>query len=110
MLMEGARQLSMPSVANQRQFEEALKEVVNGFRAHVADITYSIGTDWSGDVAIFFHVLLRDQSARGVMLGQVTAEVRRRLSEMLRGLDLDLFGYTDFRSESEAADLHKRRA
>ena len=100
----------MPSVTDQRQIDEALKDVVNGFRAHVVDIRYNIATDWSGDLAIFFHVILRDQATKGVMLGRVTEEVRLRLSEMLRGLNLDLFGYTDFRSESEAADLHERRA
>lgn len=98
----------MPSdVTKQPQIEAAVREIVNGFRAHVINITFEIGKDWSGDRAIFFHVLLSDQASKGVMLGRVTTEVRGRLAEMLRGLNIRLIGYSDFRSESELAELQK---
>jgi len=32
--------------------------------AHVVNIAYDIEKDWSGDWAIFFHVLLRDQASK----------------------------------------------
>jgi hypothetical protein len=98
----------MPSdVTKQPQFEAAVREIVNGSRAHVIDIKSEFGKDWSGDWAIFFHVVLADQASKGVMLGRVTTEVRKRLAEMLRGLNIRLFGYSDFRSESEVAELQK---
>ena len=83
----------MPSdVTKQPQIEAAVRQIINGSRAHVIDITFEFEKDWSGDWAIFFHVLLSDQASKGVMLGRVTTEVRKRLAEMLRGLNIRLFG------------------
>jgi hypothetical protein len=101
----------MPSNdTKQTQIDAAVKEIANGLRAHVINISYDIGKDWSGDSAIFFHVLLSDHASKGVMLGRVTTEVRTRLAEMLRGLNIKLIGYNDFRSESEVAEIQKGRA
>jgi len=98
----------MPSDITKRPLiDAAVKEIINGSRAHVINIEYDFAKDWSGDWAIFFHVLLSDQASKGVMLGRVTTEVRKRLAEMLRGLNIRLFGYSDFRSESEVAELQK---
>ena len=94
-------------VTKQPQIDAAVKEITSGLRAHVINIRYDFGKDWSGDWAIFFHVLLSDQATKGVMLGRVTTEVRKRLAEMLRELNLRLIGYSDFRSESELAELQK---
>ena len=88
-------------ITEQSQIEAELRNLVHGFRSHVVSISFDFGRDWSGDAAIFFHVVLADSSTRGVMLGRVTAEVRKRLTEMLRRLNLRLIGYSDFRSESE---------
>lgn len=101
----------MPSeITKQPQIEAAVREVVNGSSAHVINIDFEFGKDWSGDWAIFFHVVLRDQASKGIMLGRVTTEVRKRLAEKLRALDIRLIGYSDFRSESELAELQKRLA
>lgn len=71
------------------------------------DISFEFGRDWSGDPAVFFHVVLTDRSTKGVMLGRVTAEVRGRLTEMLRKLNVRRIGYSDFRSESEMLELRQ---
>jgi hypothetical protein len=37
---------------------EAFKEIVNVASAHVVDISFEFGKDWTRDWAIFFQVLL----------------------------------------------------
>ena len=101
----------LPTATSKRpQIDASVRRVARGLSAHVAGITYEIERDWSGDWGIFFHVVLRDQASTGIMLGRVTAQVKRRLAEMLRQLDIQLRGYTDFRSESEVAGRHRSRA
>jgi hypothetical protein len=98
----------MPSdVTKQPQIEAALRQITSSLSSHVINIVFEFGKDWSGDWAIFFHVLLKDQASKGVMLGRVTTEVRARLAEMLRRLNVRLIGYSDFRSESEVAELQR---
>ncbi len=98
----------MPSdVTKQAQIEAAVRDIVNGASTHVINISFEFGKDWTGDWAIFFHVVLRNQASKGAMLGRVTTEVRRRLAEKLRALDVRLVGYSDFRSESEVAEMQR---
>src|SRR5579864_7229492 len=71
----------MPSDITKRPLiDAAVKEIINGSRAHVINIEYDFAKDWSGDWAIFFHVLLSDQASKGVMLGRVTTARRGRRS------------------------------
>ncbi len=93
--------------AKQTEIAAEVREIADGLRAHVVDIATEFGADWTGDPAVFFHVVLRDSATRGRMLGNVTAEVRKRLSEMLRRVDAPFIGYPDFRSESEAAEVQQ---
>ena len=96
-----------PDVTKQPQIEAAVRDIINGARAHVIDISFEFGKDWTGEWAIFFHVVLRNQASKGMMLGRVTTEVRRRLAEKLKALDIRLIGYSDFRSESEIAEMQR---
>lgn len=108
MLIPGVPKMFPSSdAATQTQIDAAVSEVSDGISAHVIDISYDIGRDWSGDWAIFFHVLLSDHASRGIMLGRVSTEVRKRLTELLRARNIRLIGYYDFRSESEAAEMQK---
>ena len=98
----------MPSdVTKQPQIEAAVRDIVNGASGHVIDISFEFGKDWAGEWAIFFHVVLRDRASKGMMLGRVTTELRRRIAEKLRALDIRLIGYSDFRSESEVAEMQR---
>jgi hypothetical protein len=66
----------------------------------VVQIRYDIGTDWSGDWAIFFRVLLSDEASRA-RLRDVATQVVWRLDERLDFPSMGLFPYHNFRSVSE---------
>src|SRR5262249_707023 len=104
-LREGTRKMHMPSDTTKRQIETAAHEIRNGATAHVIDVSLELRRDWSGDWAVFFRILLRNQSSKGIMLGRVTTEIRKRLSDKLRALNIRLVGYFEFHSESEMAEM-----
>lgn len=101
----------MPSdVTKQPLADAAIRGIINGSTAHVINIQYDFGKDWSGDEAIFFHVTLSDQASKEAILDRVTTEVRKRLAEKLREVQIGLFGYSDFRKRAtRRATIVRRR-
>jgi hypothetical protein len=96
------------TIQKQSEIAAAVNEVASELRPHVRNIWWEIGPDWSDDRGIFFRVLLSDTATRGNRLEATTSEVRRRLLDKLRPLDLGLIAYYTFRSESEQASLKEK--
>jgi len=69
------------------------------------DVTYirwEFGPDWSTRMSLFFRVVLSDDACAHRL-----SEVARRVREALGGYALgDVFGYVNFRSESECKTVN----
>ena len=69
-------------------------------------IPYEIGEDWSGQWAIFFRIVLKDDAARR-RLRDVATTVVWGLARQLEFPGIGVFPYHNFRSESEQAMLQE---
>jgi hypothetical protein len=90
-----------PGVLRESEIKAAVEEVERLLYPKVKYIRYKLDRDWSGDWGIFFQVLLSDEANELGELHEITARVRRLLSERI---DFPLFGifpYHSFRTESE---------
>jgi len=97
----------MPAaVGKQAEIAAAVAEVERLLAHDVVRIRHEIGTDWSGDWALFFRVVLTDDASK-YRLRDVTTEVELRLAERRDFQALGLFAYHNFRSESEQAVLRE---
>ena len=91
-------------VVRQAEIAEAVADVERLLAPDVARIRYEISTDWSGDWAIYFRVVLSDEAAES-RLRQIAKQVVQRLADHLDFQALGLYPYHNFRSESEQAVL-----
>ncbi|MBZ5623260.1 MAG: hypothetical protein LAQ69_31740 [Acidobacteriia bacterium] len=89
------------------QINAVITEVVTELSPDVVHIRYDIAHDWSGDLAIFFRVLLSDEAGNS-RLQDVTTKLVRRLEERLDFPEMGLFAYYNFRSVSEQAVLQEK--
>lgn len=95
------------ATAKQPQINAAVAAVMRDLSPlGVRHIRYDIAEDWSGQLAIFFRVVLSD-AASTERLRDVTTQVIWRMSEKLDLPNLGLFPHFDFRSESEQAALNE---
>jgi len=100
--------MMMPmAITKQPQINAAVASVVKELSPFgVRHIHYSIAPDArSGQLAIFFRVLLSDEASNETNLREIVPQIVWRMSERLNLPELELFPYFDFRSESEQAML-----
>lgn len=86
---------------NQSQVRAAVGTAQDALSQYVVRIRYDFGEDWSGESAIFFRVLLRDEASKPEELGMVSSKVISKLNELVQPEDFGLLSYFNFRSESE---------
>jgi hypothetical protein len=89
----------------QSEIAAAVTKVERELAPDVVRIRQSIGTDWNGEPAIFFRIVLSDKASRPKRLASVAHRVTSRLADETRAAELGLFPYFSFRSESEQAEL-----
>jgi hypothetical protein len=93
-------------VARETEIAEAVADVERSLASDVVHIRYEIGTDWSGDWAVFFRVLLSDEAGER-RLRDVATKVVSRLADHLDFGAPGLPAYHNFRSESEQSVLRE---
>ncbi len=87
---------------NQAQLTEVVKKAALSLGPEVVRLKHSIGTDTSGDPAIFFRIVLADSAVHKDTLGDVTGEIATTLFDEIRPYEnWGLVPYFSFRSESE---------
>jgi hypothetical protein len=97
----------LPSAVTKRpEINAAVSEVVRLLAPGVVHIRYDIARDWSGDWAIFFHVLLSDEASK-TRIREIAAQVASRLEERLDFPSMGLFPYHNFRNVSEQEALRE---
>lgn len=85
--------------------EDQVQQVAKQLAPDVIRVRFNIGTDWSGDPAVYFRILLADDASRRERLAEVTGRIGATIFEELGLANLDLIPYCNFRSESEQAEM-----
>jgi len=88
-------------IAELKNLDQKVEETATKFPGEVVGIRYSIGSDWNGDPAIFFRVLLSDAASRQGTLADVTGRVGTALFDDLQLAESDYTPYFYFRSKAE---------
>jgi hypothetical protein len=93
-------------IVNQAQLAEAVKRAIAKLdTAEVRLVRHSIGTDSTGEISIFFRILLSDAASQESRLGEVTGRVSTILFDEIRPHEeWGVLLYFSFRSESEQAE------
>jgi len=93
---------------NQTEVEKAVDEFIKTLGPEVVRVRYNIGTDSTGDTALFFRVVLADSVAvdRKTFV-DTAARVRATFRKELQPLEnWGLFPYFNFRGNAENAQLN----
>ncbi|MFN7925820.1 MAG: hypothetical protein U0Q16_37310 [Bryobacteraceae bacterium] len=89
--------------SHKTEFYEAIDRVP--LSPLVLSVTSRLGTDWSGESAVFFQVVLDDSVPRGDLLA-LTKQVRLAIVLQVRPLEeWDVLPYFDFITQSEHAKM-----
>jgi hypothetical protein len=93
---------------NQTEVEKAVDQFIRTLGPEVVRVRWNIGTDWSGDPALYFRVVLADSVAVDRKTFVDTAErVRETFFEQLQPLEnWGLFPHVNFRGNSENAQVN----
>jgi hypothetical protein len=86
-----------------------LDRIAKDLGPDVVYIRSNVGTDWAGDPAIHFRVVLSDAVANSDFqrLPEVTDRVSSLLENEFQLSDLDLFSYIDYRTLSEQEAINE---
>jgi hypothetical protein len=91
------------AIVNQAELAEAVEKATAKLDENeVRLVRYSIGVDMSGEMSIFFRILLSDYASQESRLGDVTTRVATILLDEIKPYDhWGVLPYFSFRSESE---------
>jgi hypothetical protein len=90
--------------AHQAQFFGAIARVA--LPPQVLSVTPTLGTDWNGESAVFFDVILADNSVPRPQLLAFTKQLSRAIVQEIRPLEeWGVLPYFNFLTESEQARM-----
>ena len=88
--------------AHQAQFFAAIAEAASTLPAGVITVTPTLGTDWDGEPAVFFQVILADDAVPRDQLLAFTKEISWAIVMQVRPLEeWGVLYYFDFLTQSE---------
>ncbi len=91
--------------AQQSQFFSAVANAASGLTHPVVSVTPSLGTDWNGESAVFFQVVLADGTPRGQLLN-LTKQISQAIVREVQPLEeWGVLPYFNFRTQSEQAGV-----
>ena len=89
--------------AQQLQFFAAVAAAASELRHPAVSVTPSLGTDWNGESAVFFQIVLADGTPRGQLL-KLTKEISQAIVRQVQPLEeWGVLPYFNFRTQSEQA-------
>jgi hypothetical protein len=90
--------------AHQAQFFTAIDQVA--MPPEVVSLTPTLGTDWDGESAVFFQVILADNSVPRSQLLAFTKQISQAVIQQIRPLEeWDVLPYFNFLTQSEQARI-----
>ena len=91
--------------AQQPQFFAAVAKAASELPRPVVSVTPSLGTDWNGESAVFFQILLADGAPRGQLLN-LTKQISQAIVRQVQPLEeWGVLPYFNFRTQSEQARI-----
>jgi hypothetical protein len=92
--------------AQQARFYAAVARATQRLGPHILSVTPTLASDWSGEPAAFFTVVLSDAASRRDQLLKVTNQVSNAIVQQVQPLEeWGVLPYFNFRSESEQARI-----
>jgi len=89
--------------AQQAQFFAAIAQAASALP--IVSVTPSLGTDWNGEPAVFFQVVLADGTPRSQLL-DLTKQISQAIVQQVQPLEeWGVLPYFDFRTQSEQARI-----
>ena len=89
--------------AQQPLFFEAVARAAGTLQPHVVDVTPTLGTDWNGESAVFFEIVLADGIPRAQLL-PITRQISQSIVEQVQPLEeWGVLPYFNFVTRSEQA-------
>jgi hypothetical protein len=89
--------------AQQPQFFAAVAEAASTLPHPAVSVTPSIGTDWNGESAVFFQIVLADGTPRSQLLN-LTRQISQAIVQQVQPLEeWGALPYFNFRTQSEQA-------
>ena len=100
----------MPSVpaglVHQGQLASRIAKAIRKLGKEVVRANYSIAEDSTGELAIYFRILLTDAASKQARLAQVAPRIEKILDEEIRPQEnFGLLSYFTFRSKAEQDQL-----
>jgi hypothetical protein len=91
----------------QTQFFAAVAEVVSALPSPIVSVTPSLGTDWNGEPAVFFEIVLEDGTPRGQLLN-LTKKISHTIVQQVQPLEeWHVLPYFNFYTQSERARVNE---
>jgi len=81
--------------------EKRIEKAKRKLGPEVVHAYHNLGTDWGGDPALYFRIVLTDEASQEQGLVDVTRRVSNFLADEIRPYELGLFDYCSFRSKLE---------
>lgn len=92
----------VPLAQLDREVEKAVKKLS---KKEVVRVRHNVGSDWTGDPAIFFRVVLTDAASGEETLLEVADRIEATISDAVHPREnWGLIPYFSYRSQSEQAD------
>lgn len=89
--------------AHQPQFFAAVAQVASALQQQVVSVTPTLGSDWNGESAVFFEVVLADGIPRAQLL-PLTRQISQSIVQQVQPLEeWGVLPYFNFLTQSEQA-------
>jgi len=94
--------------AHQAEFEAAVARVARTLGPQFLSVTPTLGSDWQGEPAVFFLVVLSDAASRRDQILQATDQVSKAIRQQVQPLEeWGVLPFFNFRSQSEQAKIDR---
>jgi hypothetical protein len=91
--------------AQQAQFFAAVAQAASALPMPIVSVTPSLGTDWNGESAVFFQIVLGDGTPRSQLLN-LTRQISQAIVQQVQPLEeWGVLPYFNFRTQSEQARI-----
>lgn len=89
---------------NPVELERKIAQTISRLGPEVVRTRYNSGEDWAGDPAIYFRIVLADETTRDGSFSRVARRIRQAITNELRPQeDWNLLPYCSFRSVADEA-------
>jgi hypothetical protein len=92
-------------LVDQSKLREAVRKAERDLVPDVVRIMFGLAENSSGEMSLFFRIVISDDAAKPNRLRESTQRIIGRVSEEIRADELGLETYFNFRSRSEQAAL-----